>query len=68
MAVALAYIRENPGVNTLQLDQARRTARNGHQWMYRTVDRLYANGYIDYGPVTSPSGRGVGLYAKETKP
>lgn len=63
MSIALAYIRENPGVNTLQVDRARRTARGGHCWMYATVHRLVRNGFVRYGK--SASGRGVGLYAVE---
>ncbi len=58
---ALAHIRRHPGVNTAELDRACRTARGGHAWMYRTVDRLIKRGLVRTGPARS--GRGGGLYA-----
>ena len=61
MSIALEYIRENPGVNTAQVDRARRTARGGHACMYATVGRLIQGGFVTTGP--SKSGRGSGLYA-----
>lgn len=61
MRIALDYIIANPGVNTAQVDRARRTARGGHSWMYATVSRLISAGLVKGGP--SVSGRGVGLYA-----
>lgn len=47
---ALAYIRENPGVSIAQVDRARRTARGGHAWMYRTVHRLIDRGLVRASP------------------
>lgn len=37
---ALDYIMGNPGCCTAEVDRERRTARNGHKWMYATVGRL----------------------------
>jgi hypothetical protein len=43
---AIAHIRANPGTSILGVDKAVRTARGGHQWMYRTVHRLIKNGAV----------------------
>lgn len=46
MRIALDYIRANPGVCAAQVDRACRTARGGHQWMYRVVHRLIDAGLV----------------------
>jgi hypothetical protein len=46
MRVALAYIARNEGCCTAEVDRAVHTARNGHRWMYATVDRLVKAGLL----------------------
>ena len=43
---AIAHIRANPGGSIIDVDRHARTARGGHQWMYRTVHRLIKNGAV----------------------
>lgn len=60
--VAIGYIKANPGSSILQVDAGARTARGGHQWMYKTVHRL-----IKKGLVKASRGKG-GKYILEISP
>lgn len=59
---AKAYIAANPGSSILEVDRGARTARGGHQWMYRTVHRLIKGGHV-----TAKKGKG-GRYILDIAP